>query len=201
MCVCVCVVQRGRPACGVVQQQWEGSQKHPTAEEGMVQSPNTHERTHAHTHTHTRENESFCLWSVSPCWDITCSEKRSKLEETEQYINLISSYKLQFLLVLVLLPLLFLFFVLGCASMDVLVPSVINALNGSSVKIPCTFTSCYKMDVNTFIMNWTYRETLNDTREMVKWLVLTCFISRILRGTYVLKCFSQLKTLCLFLRP
>ncbi|XP_060929722.1 sodium channel subunit beta-2 [Limanda limanda] len=54
----------------------------------------------------------------------------------------------------------------GCASMDVIVPSFINALNGSSVKIPCTFTSCYKMDVNTFIMNWTYQETYNDTKEM-----------------------------------
>ncbi|XP_034459855.1 sodium channel subunit beta-2 [Hippoglossus hippoglossus] len=54
----------------------------------------------------------------------------------------------------------------GCASMEVLVPSFINALNGTTVKIPCTFTSCYKMDVNTFIMNWTYQETLNDTKEM-----------------------------------
>nr|XP_019950427.1 PREDICTED: sodium channel subunit beta-2 [Paralichthys olivaceus] len=54
----------------------------------------------------------------------------------------------------------------GCSSMDVVVPSYINALNGSTVKIPCTFTSCYKMDVNSFIMNWTYQETLNDTEEM-----------------------------------
>lgn len=45
MCVCVCDAER--QACGVVQQQWEGSQKHPTAEEGMVQSPISH--THIET--------------------------------------------------------------------------------------------------------------------------------------------------------
>ncbi|CAN9511559.1 unnamed protein product [Ophioblennius macclurei] len=54
----------------------------------------------------------------------------------------------------------------GCASMDVLVPNQINALNGTTVKIPCTFTSCYKMDEFNFAMNWTYQETLNDTEEM-----------------------------------
>ena len=50
-CVCVCAAER--QACGVVQQQWEGSQKHPTAEERMVQSPITHTHTHTHTHTYT----------------------------------------------------------------------------------------------------------------------------------------------------
>ncbi|KAK7909777.1 hypothetical protein WMY93_014461 [Mugilogobius chulae] len=54
----------------------------------------------------------------------------------------------------------------GCSSMDVLVTANINALNGSTIKIPCTFTSCYKMDVTKFAMNWTYQETLNDTEEM-----------------------------------
>uniref|UniRef100_A0A667ZGX1 Sodium channel, voltage-gated, type II, beta n=1 Tax=Myripristis murdjan TaxID=586833 RepID=A0A667ZGX1_9TELE len=53
-----------------------------------------------------------------------------------------------------------------CSSMDVLVASKINALNGTTVKISCTFTSCYKMDVTKFAMNWTYQETLNDTEEM-----------------------------------
>uniref|UniRef100_A0A8D3CYJ5 Ig-like domain-containing protein n=1 Tax=Scophthalmus maximus TaxID=52904 RepID=A0A8D3CYJ5_SCOMX len=53
-----------------------------------------------------------------------------------------------------------------CASMDVLVPNHVNALNGTTIKIPCTFTSCYKMDVTKFSMNWTYQETLNDTQEM-----------------------------------
>ncbi|GAA6221577.1 sodium channel subunit beta-2 isoform X1 [Lates japonicus] len=54
----------------------------------------------------------------------------------------------------------------GCSSMDVLVSNYINALNGTTVKIPCTFTSCYKMDITKFSMNWTYQETLNDTEEM-----------------------------------
>lgn len=56
----------------------------------------------------------------------------------------------------------------GCSCMDVLVASKINALNGTTVKISCTFTSCYKMDITKFAMNWTYQETLNDTEEMVK---------------------------------
>ncbi|KAM8853824.1 sodium channel regulatory subunit beta-2 isoform 2-T2 [Synchiropus picturatus] len=55
----------------------------------------------------------------------------------------------------------------GCLAMDVIVPSSINALNGTTVKIPCTFTSCYKMDVTRFAMNWTYQESSNDTEETV----------------------------------
>ncbi|XP_038549683.1 sodium channel subunit beta-2 [Micropterus salmoides] len=55
----------------------------------------------------------------------------------------------------------------GCSSMDVLVPSNINALNGTTIKIPCTFTSCYKMDPVKFAMNWTYQESVNDTEEMI----------------------------------
>ncbi|XDV32660.1 hypothetical protein PO909_003411 [Leuciscus waleckii] len=51
-------------------------------------------------------------------------------------------------------------------SMDVLVQQQINALNGTDVKIPCTFTSCYKLDPKQFAMNWTYQETLNSTEEM-----------------------------------
>ncbi|KAM4627956.1 sodium channel regulatory subunit beta-2 [Polymixia lowei] len=54
----------------------------------------------------------------------------------------------------------------GCSSMDVLVASEINALNGSTIKISCVFTSCYKMYTSKFTMNWTYQETLNDTEEM-----------------------------------
>ncbi|KAM9317803.1 sodium channel regulatory subunit beta-2-like [Pholidichthys leucotaenia] len=53
----------------------------------------------------------------------------------------------------------------GCSGMDVIVPSYINALNRTTVKIPCTFTSCYKMDLTKFSMNWTYQESLNDTEE------------------------------------
>lgn len=55
--------------------------------------------------------------------------------------------------------------------MDVSVSSYVNALNGTTVKIPCIFTSCYKIDTNKFAMNWTYQETLNDTEEMV---ILNC---------------------------
>ncbi|CAL9684763.1 unnamed protein product [Knipowitschia caucasica] len=54
----------------------------------------------------------------------------------------------------------------GCSAMDVLVPSEINALNGTTIKIPCTFTSCYKLDTTKFVMNWTFHETANDTEEM-----------------------------------
>ncbi|XP_056138837.1 sodium channel subunit beta-2 [Lampris incognitus] len=57
-------------------------------------------------------------------------------------------------------------FFTGCSSMDVLVASQINALNGTTVKISCTFTSCYKIDAAKFAMNWTYQETQNDTEEM-----------------------------------
>ncbi|KAG7226086.1 hypothetical protein INR49_018697 [Caranx melampygus] len=53
----------------------------------------------------------------------------------------------------------------GCSSMDVIVSNYINALNGTTVKITCTFTSCYKMDTTKFSMNWTYQESLNDTEE------------------------------------
>ncbi|KAM6931767.1 sodium channel regulatory subunit beta-2 [Lycodopsis pacificus] len=63
--------------------------------------------------------------------------------------------------------LLLLFSLSGCSSMDVIMPGSIDALNGTTVKITCTFTSCYKMDPIKFVMNWTYQETLNDTEEMI----------------------------------
>lgn len=56
--------------------------------------------------------------------------------------------------------------------MDVLVSSYINALNGTTVTIPCTFTSCYKIDRTKFAMNWTYQETLNNTEEKVSYQIL-----------------------------
>lgn len=46
----------------------------------------------------------------------------------------------------------------------------LNALNGTMIKISCTFTSCYKLDISKFAMNWTYQETKNDTEEMVSHL-------------------------------
>lgn len=52
--------------------------------------------------------------------------------------------------------------------MDVTVSNYINALNGTTVRISCIFTSCYKIDPIKFAMNWTYQETFNDTEEMVK---------------------------------
>lgn len=52
--------------------------------------------------------------------------------------------------------------------MDVTVSNYINALNGTTVRISCIFTSCYKIDPTKFAMNWTYQETFNDTEEMVK---------------------------------
>uniref|UniRef100_A0AAR2IHI3 Ig-like domain-containing protein n=1 Tax=Pygocentrus nattereri TaxID=42514 RepID=A0AAR2IHI3_PYGNA len=51
-------------------------------------------------------------------------------------------------------------------SMDVLVAQQINALNGTMVRISCSFTSCYRLDPTKFAMNWTYQETVNGTEEM-----------------------------------
>ncbi|XP_061684374.1 sodium channel subunit beta-2 [Syngnathoides biaculeatus] len=51
--------------------------------------------------------------------------------------------------------------------MDVIVPTKINVMNGSDIKIPCTFTSCYKIDANKFVMNWTYHESVNDTERVL----------------------------------
>ncbi|XP_035240531.1 sodium channel subunit beta-2 isoform X2 [Anguilla anguilla] len=50
--------------------------------------------------------------------------------------------------------------------MDVLVTQQLNALNGTLVKLSCTFTSCYKVDPSKFAMNWTYQEAQNDTEEL-----------------------------------
>ncbi|KAF7699803.1 sodium channel subunit beta-2 isoform X1 [Silurus meridionalis] len=61
---------------------------------------------------------------------------------------------------------LLLFTVSSVSSMEVLVRQQIDALNGTMVKISCTFTSCYKLDLSKFAMNWTYQETKNDTEEM-----------------------------------
>lgn len=57
--------------------------------------------------------------------------------------------------------------------MDVLVANQIRALNGTTVKISCTFTSCYKVDNSKFAMNWSYQETANDTKEMVSFFAFT----------------------------
>ncbi|XP_077578417.1 sodium channel regulatory subunit beta-2 isoform X2 [Stigmatopora nigra] len=67
---------------------------------------------------------------------------------------------------LVLLLLMIMLSVSGCSGMDVIMPNKINAKNGSDIKIPCTFTSCYKIDTKKFVMNWTYHESINDTEQM-----------------------------------
>ncbi|XP_049581479.1 sodium channel subunit beta-2 isoform X1 [Syngnathus scovelli] len=67
---------------------------------------------------------------------------------------------------LLLLSVMMMLSVSGCSSMDVIVTSKINVMNGSDIKIPCTFTSCYKIDTNKFVMNWTYHESINDTEQM-----------------------------------
>lgn len=59
----------------------------------------------------------------------------------------------------------------GCLGMDLAGSININALNGTTVRIPCNFISCYKIDVTHFNMNWTYQETLNHTEEKVKQIV------------------------------
>ncbi|XP_061073571.1 sodium channel subunit beta-2 isoform X1 [Conger conger] len=51
------------------------------------------------------------------------------------------------------------------SGMDVLVTHHLNALNGTLVKLSCTFTSCYKVDHAKFAMNWTYKESSNATDE------------------------------------
>lgn len=66
-------------------------------------------------------------------------------------------------------------FFTACLGMDVTVSNSINALNGTTVRIPCIFTSCYKIDVIEFNMNWTYQESFNHTEQKVKLIVL--FIS------------------------
>ncbi|NXI56068.1 SCN2B protein, partial [Chloroceryle aenea] len=51
-------------------------------------------------------------------------------------------------------------------SMEVMAPATINALNGSSVKLSCTFNSCYKVENKQFSLNWTYQECSNCSEEL-----------------------------------
>lgn len=51
--------------------------------------------------------------------------------------------------------------------MEVMAPTTINALNGSSVKLSCTFNSCYKVENKQFSLNWTYQECRNCSEELV----------------------------------
>ncbi|XP_028664315.1 sodium channel subunit beta-2 [Erpetoichthys calabaricus] len=49
------------------------------------------------------------------------------------------------------------------SAMDVTVLSKMNALNGTNVRLSCTFNSCYKIENSKFSMNWTYKECHNCT--------------------------------------
>lgn len=51
--------------------------------------------------------------------------------------------------------------------MEVMAPATINALNGTSVKLSCTFNSCYKVENKQFSLNWTYQECKNCSEELV----------------------------------
>ncbi|CAI5795495.1 sodium channel subunit beta-2 [Podarcis raffonei] len=50
--------------------------------------------------------------------------------------------------------------------MEVTAPFTIMALNGSSVRLTCTFNSCYRVEKKQFSLNWTYQECDNCTEEM-----------------------------------
>lgn len=51
--------------------------------------------------------------------------------------------------------------------MDVTVTQKLNALNGSQVKLSCSFISCYKVDTSKFTMNWTYTELPENTTKIL----------------------------------
>ncbi|EPY88062.1 sodium channel, voltage-gated, type II, beta-like protein [Camelus ferus] len=51
-------------------------------------------------------------------------------------------------------------------SMEVTVPTILNVLNGSDARLPCTFNSCYTVNHKQFSLNWTYQECNNCSEEM-----------------------------------
>ncbi|XP_043936805.1 sodium channel subunit beta-2 [Protopterus annectens] len=52
------------------------------------------------------------------------------------------------------------------SSMEVTVLPKVSVLNGTTARLSCTFTSCYKPDNNLLNMNWTYRGCINCSEEM-----------------------------------
>ncbi|TFK01969.1 vesicle-associated membrane protein 2-like [Platysternon megacephalum] len=50
--------------------------------------------------------------------------------------------------------------------MEITAQSTVSALNGSSVRLPCTFNSCYKVENKHFSLNWTYQECENCSEEL-----------------------------------
>ncbi|XP_068096973.1 LOW QUALITY PROTEIN: sodium channel subunit beta-2 [Hyperolius riggenbachi] len=53
----------------------------------------------------------------------------------------------------------------SASAMEITVPAVVYALNGSDIRLTCNFNSCYKMEIKWFSMNWTYRGCENCTEE------------------------------------
>uniref|UniRef100_A0A674INN5 Sodium voltage-gated channel beta subunit 2 n=1 Tax=Terrapene triunguis TaxID=2587831 RepID=A0A674INN5_9SAUR len=50
--------------------------------------------------------------------------------------------------------------------MEITAQTTVSALNGSSVRLPCTFNSCYKVENKLFSLNWTYQECENCSEEL-----------------------------------
>lgn len=57
--------------------------------------------------------------------------------------------------------------VLNTLGMELMAPTTVYALNGSSIRLTCTFNSCYQVDKKQFSLNWTYQNCQNCTEEMV----------------------------------
>lgn len=51
--------------------------------------------------------------------------------------------------------------------MEIMAPHTILALNGSSVRLSCTFNSCYRVEKKQFSLNWTYQECDNCSEDAV----------------------------------
>ncbi|XP_026536806.1 sodium channel subunit beta-2 [Notechis scutatus] len=56
--------------------------------------------------------------------------------------------------------------VLNTLGMELMAPTTLYALNGSSIRLSCTFHSCYQVDKKQFSLNWTYQTCQNCTEEM-----------------------------------
>ncbi|XP_067419121.1 sodium channel subunit beta-2 [Emydura macquarii macquarii] len=50
--------------------------------------------------------------------------------------------------------------------MEVTAPLTISVLNGTSVRLSCTFNSCYKVENKQFSLNWTYQGCDNCSEEL-----------------------------------
>ncbi|XP_053125669.1 sodium channel subunit beta-2 [Hemicordylus capensis] len=49
--------------------------------------------------------------------------------------------------------------------MEVMAPATIGALNGSSIRLTCTFNSCYQVEKKHFSLNWTYQGCSNCSED------------------------------------